>query len=129
MSLLRVCLVVHWLVHPRVCELLPAPPPFRYDVNWLREAELKHGRICMLAICGWLANDNEAMKFPGEAFQGISSLEAHDAMVGAPAAAHTPERAPPPLPRRARSLLRARTHNPHRYAQQARCTIERKVLF
>lgn len=51
----------------------------KYDLNWMREAELKHGRVCMLAVSGWLAND-AGIKFPGEAFQGISSLEAHDAM-------------------------------------------------
>merc|ERR1719198_2843857 len=34
----------------------------------------------MLAVSGWLAND-AGIKFPGEAFKGISSLEAHDAMV------------------------------------------------
>lgn len=52
----------------------------KYDVNWLREAELKHGRVCMLAVSGWLAND-AGIKLPGPAFEGISSLEAHDAMV------------------------------------------------
>merc|ERR1719262_381507 len=52
----------------------------KYDVNWLREAEIKHGRVCMLAFLGWIAND-AGLKFPGEVFQGISSLEAHDAMV------------------------------------------------
>jgi len=51
-----------------------------YDVNWLREAELKHGRVCMLAFLGWVSND-AGLKFPGEAFQGVSSLSAHDAMV------------------------------------------------
>lgn len=54
----------------------------KYDLNWLREAELKHGRVCMLAYLGWLAND-AGLKFPGEAFQGISSLQAHDAMIKA----------------------------------------------
>ena len=34
----------------------------------------------MLAVVGWLAND-AGLKFPGAAFEGISSLEAHDAMV------------------------------------------------
>ena len=24
------------------------------DVKWMREAELKHGRVCMLAVVGWL---------------------------------------------------------------------------
>lgn len=52
----------------------------RYDNNWLREAELKHGRVCMLAIVGFLAND-AGLKFPGEVFQGVSSVDAHDKMV------------------------------------------------
>jgi len=52
----------------------------KYDVNWLREAELKHGRVTMLAIVGFLANDL-GLKFPAERFQGISSVDAHDAMV------------------------------------------------
>jgi hypothetical protein len=52
----------------------------KYDVNWLREAELKHGRVTMLATVGFLANDL-GLKFPAERFQGISSVDAHDAMV------------------------------------------------
>jgi hypothetical protein len=52
----------------------------KYDVNWLREAELKHGRVTMLALVGFLANDL-GLKFPSERFQGISSVDAHDAMV------------------------------------------------
>ena len=27
------------------------------DIRWLREAELKHGRVCMLATVGWIATD------------------------------------------------------------------------
>ena len=49
----------------------------KYDLNWLREAELFHGRVTMLAIVGWLAND-AGIKLPGEVLQGVSSLEAHD---------------------------------------------------
>ena len=26
-----------------------------FDIRWLREAELKHGRVCMLATVGWIA--------------------------------------------------------------------------
>lgn len=52
----------------------------KYDIDWMREAEIKHGRVTMLAIVGFLAND-AGLKFPGEAFQGISSTDAHDAMV------------------------------------------------
>jgi len=52
----------------------------KYDVNWLREAEIKHGRLCMLAFSGWITVD-AGIKFPGAAFEGLSALEAHDAMV------------------------------------------------
>ena len=56
-----------------------------YDVMWLREAELKHGRVCMLAVSGWLANDlpafhNFGSPFQYARYQGISSLDAHDKM-------------------------------------------------
>ena len=33
------------------------------DVRWLREAELKHGRVCMLAATGMIVQDVAA--FPG----------------------------------------------------------------
>jgi len=49
----------------------------KYDVNWLREAELKHGRVCMLGVVGWLAND-AGIKLPGDELVGVSSLAAHD---------------------------------------------------
>ncbi|CAJ1338004.1 unnamed protein product, partial [Effrenium voratum] len=52
-------------------------------VYWVREAELKHGRVCMLATVGWIATDL-GMRFPGDAFQSVSTtLEAHDKMVEA----------------------------------------------
>merc|ERR1719456_463460 len=50
-----------------------------FDIRWLREAELKHARVCMLATVGWIATDL-GMRVPGEPFQ-VSTLEAHDAMV------------------------------------------------
>ena len=34
------------------------------NIKWMREAELKHGRICMLAWVGWVAVDL-GVKFPG----------------------------------------------------------------
>eukprot|EP00971_Amphidinium_carterae_P082347 1628178-Amphidinium_carterae.1 len=49
------------------------------DIRWLREAELKHGRIAMLATAGWIATDL-GMRLPGPAYQ-VSTIEAHDAMV------------------------------------------------
>jgi len=50
-----------------------------YDIRWLREAELKHGRVCMLATVGWIATDL-GMRVPGPMFN-VSTIEAHDAMV------------------------------------------------
>merc|ERR1712072_1595091 len=49
-------------------------------VYWMREAELKHGRICMLAVVGWLTVD-AGIHFPGEKYTGIDALHAHDAML------------------------------------------------
>eukprot|EP00913_Durusdinium_trenchii_P035027 g32767.t1 len=37
-------------------------------VYWVREAELKHGRVCMLATVGWIATDM-GFRFPGDKFQ------------------------------------------------------------
>jgi len=36
----------------------------------LREAELKHGRVCMLATVGWIAVDS-GVRFPGEKYQAV----------------------------------------------------------
>lgn len=47
---------------------------------WMIEAELKHGRICMLAVLGWVAVDL-GFHFPLAQFQGLTSLTAHDATV------------------------------------------------
>lgn len=43
-------------------------------VPFFREAELKHGRIAMLATLGWIVAD--FVKLPGDVHQ-VSSLEAH----------------------------------------------------
>mmetsp|Transcript_3937 Transcript_3937/g.7089 ORF Transcript_3937/g.7089 Transcript_3937/m.7089 type:complete len:469 (+) Transcript_3937:79-1485(+) len=52
-------------------------------VYWVREAELKHARVCMLATVGWIATDL-GFRFPGEKFQAVAnSVEAHDKMVDA----------------------------------------------
>jgi light-harvesting complex I chlorophyll a/b binding protein 1 len=65
-------------------------PPAWEDVEgistlyWMREAELKHGRVAMLAWTGWLAVDGALgpFRFPGAAYQDVSSsYEAHDIMV------------------------------------------------
>merc|ERR1719331_929409 len=49
-------------------------------VPWFREAELKHGRICMLATIGMVVPS--FMRVPGEQFQGsYLGWEAHDRLV------------------------------------------------
>uniref|UniRef100_A0A0G4I0G6 Chlorophyll a-b binding protein, chloroplastic n=1 Tax=Chromera velia CCMP2878 TaxID=1169474 RepID=A0A0G4I0G6_9ALVE len=47
---------------------------------WFRESELVHCRVCMLAFAGWMATEL-GFRLPYEAFQGVSALEAHDALV------------------------------------------------
>jgi len=49
-----------------------------YSIKYLREAEVKHGRICMLATLGFVATDN-GIWAPGAPH--VSSLGAHDATV------------------------------------------------
>lgn len=46
----------------------------------VREAELKHGRVCMLATLGWIATDL-GVRFPSLVFQDVTTLEAHDKFV------------------------------------------------
>merc|ERR1719310_1123946 len=48
------------------------------NINWMREAELKHGRMCMLAWTGWVAVDI-GIKFPGAKYAALTSFTAHDA--------------------------------------------------
>jgi len=47
-------------------------------IKWSREAELKHGRICMLAVVGWVAVD---LGFRVPFAPEVNSLLAHDAAV------------------------------------------------
>jgi len=49
-----------------------------YSLDWMREAELKHGRICMLAWMGYLAVDG-GIYAPGAPH--VTSFEAHDVTV------------------------------------------------
>lgn len=49
------------------------------NLLFFREAEIKHGRIAMLAICGLIAP--EFVRVPGEIFQNVSVLDAHNVMV------------------------------------------------
>jgi len=52
---------------------------------WMREAELKHCRVAMLAWFGWLATDGAfgiTLRFPGEIYQNIpNAYSAHDILV------------------------------------------------
>jgi hypothetical protein len=51
-------------------------------MDYLRESELKHGRICMMAWAGFAAVDAGARIYPlPEAYQGLTSATAHDALV------------------------------------------------
>ncbi|CAM9129240.1 unnamed protein product [Hapterophycus canaliculatus] len=48
---------------------------------WMRESELKHGRIAQLAVVGWILVD-QGLRFPGDQYAAISqSVGAHDPMV------------------------------------------------
>ena len=49
------------------------------NIKWMREAELKHGRMCMLAWTGYVVVDLGA-KFPGERYAELTSYTAHDAL-------------------------------------------------
>ena len=49
-------------------------------MDYLREAEIKHGRICMLAWTGWVAVDMGLRISPvPEGLEGVSSMTAHNA--------------------------------------------------
>lgn len=50
------------------------------NINWMREAEIKHGRMCMLAWSGYVMVDL-GYTFPGAKYEGVSSFDAHDAAV------------------------------------------------
>lgn len=60
--------------------------PFRFSdflpMDFMREAELKHGRITQLALVGFAAVDLGFRIYPlPEAYEGLTSLTAHDALV------------------------------------------------
>lgn len=60
--------------------------PFRFSdfmpVDFLREAELKHGRIAMLAYVGFVSVDLGFHIYPlPEAYEGLTSVTAHDELV------------------------------------------------
>lgn len=47
----------------------------KYDLDFLTEAEIKHGRICMLAMAGWVFPEAVA-HLPGEAYSQTNPLAA-----------------------------------------------------
>jgi len=55
-------------------------------MKFLREAEIKHGRIAMLAVVGWAATDL-GLRLPGAAYQ-VSTVQAHNAAVADGVFAH-----------------------------------------
>jgi Chlorophyll A-B binding protein. len=53
-----------------------------FPMDYLREAEIKHGRICMLATVGWIAVDMGLRVYPVPAgLEGVTAATAHDASV------------------------------------------------
>lgn len=51
-----------------------------FDLNFLRESEVKHGRVCMLAIVGWFFPE-VVYHLPAEAYTAVNPLDA-PGMVG-----------------------------------------------
>merc|ERR1719183_1254856 len=47
------------------------------NIKWMREAELKHGRMAQLAWAGYVAVDI-GIKFPGAKYAALSSYTAHE---------------------------------------------------
>lgn len=71
-------------IQPPSWEAQPGIP----TLYWMRESELKHGRVAMMAWFGWLATDGAfgaPLRFPGEIYSVESiptAYEAHNALVG-----------------------------------------------
>jgi hypothetical protein len=60
--------------------------PFRFSdfapMDFLAEAELKHGRMCQLAVVGFAAVDLGLKVYPfPDSYVGLTSVTAHDALV------------------------------------------------
>merc|ERR1740121_2940188 len=49
-------------------------------VYFMRECELKHGRVCMLATIGWIATDC-GLRFSDNPMWQVSTIDAHNKMV------------------------------------------------
>lgn len=81
---------VPFLVHPKQLDgwvggekgFDPLGTTDAIPVYIMREAELKHGRVCMLATIGWIATDL-GVRFPNPVFQNATTLSAHDVCVEA----------------------------------------------
>jgi len=54
----------------------------QFDMKWLREAEIKHGRMSMLAWLGFVMTD-VGFKLPGEAYS-LASIDAGKASLSGP---------------------------------------------
>merc|ERR1712137_725747 len=53
----------------------------QFPMVWLREAEIKHGRVCMLAVIGYIVVDM-GLRAPGaEKLGSVTSFTVHDATV------------------------------------------------
>ncbi len=46
-----------------------------FDLNFLRESEVKHGRVCMLAIVGWFFPE-VVYHLPNEMYSAVNPLDA-----------------------------------------------------
>jgi len=61
-------------------ELGPFDTPAEH-MAWMREAEIKHGRVCMLGTVGWISVDL-GFRAPGaDKIGAVTSASAHDATV------------------------------------------------
>jgi len=69
-----------WIVPTRASMRKGDEPVIVDTLYWMREAEIKHCRVAMLAVVGWLAVDM-GLRLPGSKYVGLSAISAHDAMV------------------------------------------------
>ena len=65
------------------------------NIKWMREAELKHGRMTMLAWTGYVAVDL-GLKLPGAKYAALTSYTAHQVCVCPRAVLSLPQSLTPP---------------------------------
>ena len=77
---------IPWMDLPAPLATIDSPQgfdPFRLseqiDLRWVQEAEIKHGRIAMLAVAGWITT-SIGIHLPGDVHD-VSTIAAHDAGV------------------------------------------------